>query len=237
MTESKEKELVTQLKKDDDDTNIKADESELTEVQIIREQLSAMSEKRSDVRVIGGVNGDFFFGGIGTGDFRNNLLHGVMYRKGKCLKDSFDGGTPCTVFAIMDDGTARIMTQEQYARDKGSIYEALGGRQILLSDGQSPTFTDETYNPRTAVGVSKDGKKVIILVVDGRSESYSAGASYKLLADMLSAMGAYEAINLDGGGSSTFAVNNNGTFETLNRPTDTTGDRKVVNGLAVIEKL
>ena len=63
-----------------------------------------------------------------------------------------------------------------------------------------------------------------------------------VMADAMLALGADDAINLDGGGSSTFAVKT-GTgsdmddFETLNRPTDNAGERAVVNGLAIIEKL
>ena len=51
--------------------------------------------------------------------------------------------------------------------------------------------------------------------------------------------GVYEAINLDGGGSSTFLTKNASSskgFETRNRPTDGTGDRAVPNGLAVVKK-
>lgn len=40
-----------------------------------------MQAERPEVTVLGGVNGDFFYGGI-TVDARNNLLHGVMYRRG-----------------------------------------------------------------------------------------------------------------------------------------------------------
>ena len=98
---------------------------------------------------------------------------------------------------------------------------------------------DERFEPRTVVGTGKDGHKVIIAVMDGRRDSYSVGASYEVMAEILLAMGAEDGINLDGGGSSTFAVKT-GTgssiddFETLNRPTDTAGERAVVNGLAII---
>lgn len=92
---------------DDDDASIKKTDAELTRKQIVREQLAAMQAERPEVTVLGGVNGDFFYGGI-TVDARNNLLHGVMYRRGVCLKETFDGGAACTVFALLKDGTGTL---------------------------------------------------------------------------------------------------------------------------------
>ena len=195
-----------------------------------------MQTKRPEIEVLCGVNGDFCYGGE---DGRNNLLHGIMYKDGNCLKDTFDGGAACTVFAMMKDGTARIMNQTQYASQKANIQEAIGGRQRLIESGQTVNFTDTRLEPRTAVGVSKDGKKVYLLIVDGRRSGYSIGAEYALLAKIFQMYGVYNAINLDGGGSSTFLVkdaNASKGFKTRNRPTDTTGDRKLPNGLAVVRK-
>ncbi len=217
---------------DDDDNSIKATDSEVTKVQIIREQLAAMQSNRPQTDVLGGVNGDFYYG-YGSSTDRNSLLQGVMHRKGKCLKGTFDGGAACTVFAIMKDGKAKIMNQSQYSRDKDNIYEALGGRQQLLFSG-TPQSNATDLEPRTAIGVSSDGMRVIMVVMDGRRSTYSAGASYSTLTKIMEAYGAYNAINLDGGGSSTFAVKENSVFVTKNRPTDASGDRAVVNGLAIV---
>ena len=139
----------------------------------------------------------------------------------------------------MKDGKAKILTQSQYASQKGNIAEAVGGRQHLLSVGQKVAVSDTSLEPRTAVGVTSDGKKVILLIVDGRRSSYSVGASYAILQNILLAFGAYDGINLDGGGSSTFLVANPSAdkgFETRNKPTDNTGDRAVPNGIAVVRK-
>lgn len=225
---------------DDDDASIKTTDAEETKVQIVREQLAAMQNKRqSALTVLGGVNGDFFYGGISV-EKRNNLLHGIVYRRGVCLKSNFDGGL--TAFALMKDGTAQCMTTAQYAQlDKDNIAEAIGGRQQLLEDGLTIS-SDATLEPRTAIGVSKDRRRVFIIVVDGRRDSYSIGASYAMMSKMFLALGASDAINLDGGGSSTFALRKeSGTtvtadsFEVHNRPTDNAGDRAVVNGLAIVK--
>ena len=220
----------------DDPASIKKTDAQETILTTIRDQFYAMQTKRPEIEVLCGVNGDFCYGGE---DGRNNLLHGIMYKDGNCLKDTFDGGTPCTVFAMMKDGTARIMNQTQYASQKANIQEAIGGRQRLIESGQTVNFTDTRLEPRTAVGVSQDGTKVYLLIVDGRRSGYSIGADYALLAKLFQMYGVYNAINLDGGGSSTFLVkdaNASKGFKTRNRPTDTTGDRKLPNGLAVVRK-
>lgn len=222
----------------DDPASIKTTDKEVTATAPVRNHLHAMQNKRPELKVLCGVNGDFCYG-QGSSSERNSLLHGVMHKDGKCLKSTFDGGTPCTVFAMMKDGSARILTQSEYAAQKSNIQEAVGGRQTLINKGQTVNFTDTRLEPRTAVGVSREGDKVYLLVVDGRRSGYSQGASYAVLAQIFQAYAVFDAINLDGGGSSTFLVNKasaNKGFETRNRPTDSTGDRAVPNGLAVVRK-
>ena len=211
---------------DDDPASITLTDATKARRQTIREQLAALQRKRTGLHVLGGVNGDFYL------TARNNLLHGVFYQKGNCVKDTFDGGALCSVFALMKDGTARVITQAQYPAAKGDIAEAVGGRQVLLRDGRVVS-EDATLEPRTAAGVSMDGKTVYLLAVDGRRDGWSVGASYPMLANILLGAGAYDAINLDGGGSTTFVVSQNASFTTWNRPSDGS-DRAVVNGLAVV---
>jgi hypothetical protein len=60
--------------------------------------------------------------------------------------------------------------------------------------------------PRTAAGVSEDGRRLILLVVDGRQPGVSEGVSLHEVGAWLRELGAHDGINLDGGGSSTFVV-------------------------------
>ena len=228
---------------DDEDSSIKTTTNEWTEMQIVRGQLAAMQNKRSaTLDVLGGVNGDFCYIESTFPGYRN-LLYGVMYRGGVCLKSTFDGGEACTTFALMKDGTVRIMTHAQYALvNKNDILEAIGGVPMLLSAGVNVS-TDSTLEPRTAFGCNKEGDRAFLLIVDGRRSGYSVGASFPMMAKMFLAMGAYDATNTDGGGSATFAIKKSNatmpvtadSFETRNRPTDNTGDRAIPNGVAIVK--
>lgn len=199
--------------------------------QTVREQFAALESHRGGIRVLGGVNGDFFLVAC------NNILHGVFHQQGACIKETFDCEPGSNVFALMKDGTARVITQAQYPASQSHIAEAICGRQVLLRSGQVVS-NDATLEPRTAAGVSLDGKTVYLLAVDGRRDGWSVGASYPMLADILLGAGAYDAVNLDGGGSTTFVVRTGeGTdvsaFMTWNRPSDGS-DRSVANGLAIV---
>lgn len=201
-------------------------------LQTIRNQLTALQSSRPSITVWGGTNGDFYI-------VDQLSLHGVMYRAGKCLKDTFLDRV-CTAFAVMKDGTAMCLNQTEYASVKSNIQEAVGGRQALLENGKKVNFTDTALEPRTAAGVSEDGKTVYLLVVDGRESLYktgSYGASYDALARILKAAGAYEGINLDGGGSSSYLVRKGSGFDLRNKPGNAGNtERAVINGLAIVSK-
>ena len=223
---------------DDSDSSIKTTTDQVTAVQTMRRQLAAMQTVRTSVDVLGGVNGDFYL------MEENNLLQGVCHRNGVCLKDSFYEDSN-TLFAIIDDGTAVIMDKTSYGSLKSRIREAVGGRKRLISNGALSGSNNSEYAPRTAVGVSQDRKTVYLLIVDGRNESWSYGATYYDVARILMAAGAYNAINLDGGASSVFVRKSSGdgrsysNYSILNKPKKTDGsstEREIVNGLAIVRK-
>ena len=87
-----------------------------------------------------------------------------------------------------------------------NVRTAVGGL-LLFTPDQTPDFTDPKFqvpNPRTAAGVTADGD-VFLITVDGRSEA-SGGLSLDDLVEVMRSMGAVSAVNLDGGGSTTMAV-------------------------------
>ena len=62
--------------------------------------------------------------------------------------------------------------------------------------------------PRTAIGIDRTGRQLLLLVIDGRRDDYSVGATHAELAEELIRLGAWDAVNLDGGGSSTMVMFN-----------------------------
>lgn len=185
-------------------------------------------------KVWAGINADFY--NMSTGEPR-----GVFYKKGVALRTKFDSGTR-GFFAIMKDKTALIATSGEYAdiAATGNIMEAVGGSVALVSQGSIVKHNDTTIEPRTCIGISQDAKKIYILAVDGRNFWYSNGMGFEELGQCMQAMGAYNAINLDGGGSTTFFVRttpsfDDDRFQIRNWPTDGGGqERAVANGLLII---
>jgi hypothetical protein len=90
-----------------------------------------------------------------------------------------------------------------------------------------PTFAPEPH-PRTAIGALADGR-ALLLVADGRRPPERVGLALDDLARLLIELGAVEAINLDGGGSTTMVVQG----KLVNFPTDPTGERPVSDAIVV----
>lgn len=87
----------------------------------------------------------------------------------------------------------------------------------------------EARHPRSAIGFSRDSSRVYLLTVDGRSEN-SVGATLIELAALLRKLGAWEAMNFDGGGSTTMVVGG----KVVNAPSDAEGERAVGNALMLL---
>jgi hypothetical protein len=90
-----------------------------------------------------------------------------------------------------------------------------------------PTFATDLH-PRTAIGALADGRALLV-VVDGRQPALSVGMTLAQLAQLMIELGAQEAINLDGGGSTTMVV----AGKVVNSPSDATGERPVSDAIVV----
>ena len=107
-------------------------------------------------------------------------------------------------------------------RKPGNVFNAIAGDRYLVQGGEKVDGLDNSErDPRTAVGFNKNGRWLYLAVVDGRQPFYSAGATFDELADILIAHGAYFAMSLDGGGSSTMVIEGaDGKPLVLNSPID-----------------
>ncbi|MDF2094283.1 phosphodiester glycosidase family protein [Knoellia sp. 3-2P3] len=109
---------------------------------------------------------------------------------------------------------------------------ALSGSDQLVIDGEvNPALPDDGVHSRTAIGVTRDGSRVIALALDGQTAA-SHGLRRTELAAFMKSLGAYQALNLDGGGSTTMAARVAGSVEP--RVVDTPSDgheREVSNAL------
>jgi hypothetical protein len=105
-----------------------------------------------------------------------------------------------------------------------------GGRNL----GATARVQPLKRHPRTAAGITRDGRTLLLLVVDGRQPGWSAGATLIELADLMREQGAWTALNLDGGGSSVFwwRAPDEPEGKVRNRPSDGRV-RSVANALGV----
>lgn len=117
------------------------------------------------------------------------------------------------------------------------IRAAINGRQLLVVNGVAQKASQNNNvpaAPRTAIGFSRDGKRMFLLSADGRQPAFAEGLGLDELATMMVELGAYHAVNLDGGGSTTIVAREPGaaTAQLENRPSDG-AQRPVPNGLAL----
>lgn len=103
-----------------------------------------------------------------------------------------------------------------------NVHSAISGDRMLVLKGEIISDLDNSeVEPRTAVGINRNGRYLYIVVVDGRQPFYSAGATFVELAEILVEQGAFAAMSLDGGGSSTLVVEGeDGLPRLLNAPID-----------------
>ena len=196
-------------------------------LQPVRQQANAANGDNR--KVVAAVNADFY--NMATGE-----PMGVVYKDGQALKAQYSASQK--FFGIKKSGEAVIGDSTIYDGMKDQLQEALGGNAILVKNGQvyQTPQTGADREPRTAVGIKADGD-VFFAVVDGRQEAYSTGISMPDLAQLMIDLGAVNALNLDGGGSSTFTTRELGgdNLEVDNQPSDRS-ERSVANSWLIVSK-
>ncbi len=127
--------------------------------------------------------------------------------------------------------------------DVEKAYNAVAGDTIIVKEGRNIVdrnardgFTGGLH-PRTAAGITRDGRYLILMTTDGRQAGYSEGTSKPETAEWLIKLGAWVGLNLDGGGSTNLVIEGpDGKPKLINHPQSTTWLRPCANHIGVYAK-
>lgn len=175
---------------------------------------------------------------------KDNQVTAVAFEGG------FDSAVPEGCYIIHGDGGAADFLKENF--EVGDMIQinyqykpeqdwqmVIGGHALLVDNGQMVSYTKDLsalggVRARTAAGISKDGKTVYIVAVEGRTSS-SKGITLGNLSLLMTKLGAWKAVNLDGGGSTTLVSRPLGETERTRiiNPEKNGSERSVVEGLGV----
>lgn len=219
------------------------------------DSLQKTSELSENDDALAAVNGSFFR--MKADDIKNPDMIGknrsVVYMRinGEKITDNIlEKGNKRKNYqkgaiVIQDDDVLILKAIDSLISWEASIdgLDILTSGPMLLKDGLLESVSDEAFNknrhPRTAIGKKQDGT-IILFVVDGRS-SYSYGLSIPELQKCLYWIGCVDALNLDGGGSTTMYINNKDFKGVINCPSDNKvfdheGERAVANAILIVKR-
>lgn len=192
-------------------------------------QAQSMQTRRA-TNVVGAIN-------AGGYDMSNGRPSGAFIMSGTQINAPTN-----TTFWIDASGNAHITSAQECstAFAAGNVLEAVASFGDIFVDGHARSDLDNsTRASRTAIGIKADGT-VVMFMVDGRQAPYSVGMTMEEVAASMEDLGCVQAINLDGGGSSTFATQREGESESSTagltlrcRPSDGY-ERKVSNTIMVL---
>lgn len=192
-------------------------------------QAQSMQTRRA-TNVVGAIN-------AGGYDMSNGRPSGAFIMSGTQINAPTN-----TTFWIDASGNAHITSAQECstAFAAGNVLEAVASFGDIFVDGHARSDLDNsTRASRTAIGIKADGT-VVMFMVDGRQAPYSVGMTMAEVAASMEDLGCVQAINLDGGGSSTFATQREGEPESSTagltlrcRPSDGY-ERKVSNTIMVL---
>ena len=123
-----------------------------------------------------------------------------------------------------DDIEFAVTGAPQIVKDGKNIYQG-------IDEKISESFIN-TSHPRTGCGIAKNKKTIYLVVIDGRQPNFSIGVNLDEFAQLFMKLSSYNAINLDGGGSTTMVVGN----QIMNSPSDYTGERIVSDAILLLSQ-
>lgn len=191
-------------------------------------QKMAEARHQSGQKVIAAVNADFYEAG--------GRPLGPVFINGQAIKTTFKQADTY-YFGIKKSDVPVIGLYSQLPQSEYfNLRDAVGGGvNMVVTNGVASTYGDTVKEPRTMIGYN--GNVVYIGVVDGRKPATSVGATLDQLGQIMKSLGCEQALNLDGGGSSTMVLKNitDDQFRVVNSYSDAS-PRAVANGLAIVVK-
>lgn len=180
---------------------------------------------------IAAINGGGFVDQSSSQQWTGNggLPTGVVMSDGKVIHDDLNG-KETTCFGITKDGKMMVGDYTVNELKEQGVQEAVSFYPALIIDGKMLSINGDGgfgVAPKTAIGQRKDGA-IILLVIDGR-ELGSIGATVKEVQEIMYKLGAYNAINLDGGKSTTMYYDG----EIINKPSNSMGERSIATAVIV----
>ena len=182
------------------------------------------------------IDKEGYVSSVKKGPFKESDLIKKDYSVGIMIADA--NNKPITYVAkpyyeLVARGNAAKLAERLYVGDHvklsfemtpsiDNIETAFSGKPMLVIDGEIAPNLARNYTtiqgnsraPRSAVGLSKDKKVLFLVVVDGRT-SNAIGMTLTELAELMSDLGCYNALNLDGGGSSSIVYDSSNSKYSL----------------------
>jgi hypothetical protein len=183
------------------------------------------------------INGNFYDArGIKDAEGTNSKYRDEIWAavNGPAVTDGKAWSIPTNPWPCLVVRKDRSVTLQTLDRPPSDAWEIVAGNTMLVEHGTIVPHKSKTRHPRTAVGLDATKTRLILLVVDGRKPGVAIGMNYDELAAEMLRHGCYQALNLDGGGSSVMALRDGatGSFHILNEPSDGR-ERAVANVLGI----
>jgi hypothetical protein len=161
------------------------------------------------------VNGGFYASSLGPGDVALGTaenVYGLALSRGVVVSPEDSSVYAATMF-FSSNKVATFVPRNWPPVSSNGYYTAITGNILLLTNGVNVGTNANDYDPRTALGVSQDRRYLYLMTVDGRQGTsqgvnppWSDGLNFRETADWLARFGAWDGMNLDGGGSTTMCM-------------------------------
>lgn len=190
---------------------------------------SRKKEKYADKDIVCKINGQFFDTGGSTEALGTFVDEGLYYKPPHSKFIDFiyykNGDTEITKLPDLSS-VAKLQSQTHWVI--GTSWALLEKGKVTLRNADEISHSKYRH-PRTLLGQRKDGT-FLLVVVDGRNKNSSKGVNAKESAELMKFLGCYNAVNLDGGGSSEMIVND----RIVNKPSD--GRERAIGSAVLVYK-